>query len=343
MELSRQRQPHISQHYAGSNVILTREQAPIGDSESSTRQTVERMAQHIRNSANDHAVASAARQAAGACKSNRPSDLCSAVFYYLKSRVKFVTDDDLISALHMGQDELELLVSPPVLLRANHPRGDCDDFTMACCAILHELGIKCEIVTIKADQPDPTRWSHVYCCAQTEKGPMILDTSHGDFPGWEAPYFYAKRTWDSRNGRPLRTEGGRTPRRRSGLHGYAKRGMGSDLLFDSPSDTPGMYDSSGNVAANDIPVLNTGGGSPSFSDALTSNLSNIINQGFKTLQLGLVPTGGVLVQGPNGQYTIANQAAVPSSLNLGTSSMNMGTILLIGGGVLVLAMFLGKK
>jgi len=331
--------------------VLTREQAPIADSEASTRQTVERMAQHIRESANDQAVASAARQAAGAAGSNRPSDLCSAVFYYLKSRVHFVTDDDLIAAMNFGRDELELLVSPPVLLRAKQPRGDCDDFTMACCAILSQLGIKCEIVTIKADQPDPGRWSHVYCCAQTEKGPMVLDTSHGDFPGWEAPYFYAKRTWDSRTGRALRTEGGRTPqpRRRTGLHGYAKRGMG-DCAADPISgtlfcdSTPTVSDNSGYTASFPQGTLTTTPTPSSpLSSAFAANLSNIINQGFKTLQLGLTPTGGAIVSGPNGTYTISNQAGLPSSLNLGTSGMGMGTLLLIGGGVLVLAMAMGKK
>jgi hypothetical protein len=338
MELNLQRQPRVPQRYAGSNAILTREQAPA-DSEASTRQTVQRMAEHIRNSANDPAVANAARQAAVACGSNKPSDLCCAVFYYLKSRVKFVTDDDLISSLNMGRDELELLVSPPVLLRANRPRGDCDDFTMACCAMLHELGIPAQIVTIKADQPDPGRWSHVYCCAQTEKGPMILDTSHGDFPGWEAPYFYAKRSWDSRTGQPLRTEGGRTPkpRRRSGLHGYAKRGLGSDVPDFTTNDS---YDYAPMYA----------GGSPGgpvtssidWGGILTKNLPSFINQTFKTIQLGLTPTGGVLVQGPNGQYTISNQAGMPSSLNLGTNSMSMGTILLIGGGVLAVALLMKK-
>ena len=365
--------------------VLSREQAPIGDSEGSTVQTVRKMAEHIRNSAGDPAVAAAARQAARPCGA-RPvaSALCQAVFAFLKSRVRFKTDDDLIALMRIGQDELELLVSPPVLFRHPRPEGDCDDFTMACCALLHELGIQCDIVTVKADQPDPDRWSHVYCCAHTERGPMILDCSHGDFPGWEVPYFYAKRTWDSRTGQRLGDEGARTPRprpRRSGLHGYTKTGMGAVRrrrgMFGlgqvdcdiNPAD-PECTGAGGGIVTDPMTgvtyTLGSGAtssgytasfpqgtlttppaGSSPIANSFAANLTNIINQGFKTLQLGLVPTGGVLVQNANGSYTIANNAAIPAgTLNIGGAQLNIGTILLAGGailGVVLIAGALGKK
>src|SRR5579864_5415861 len=223
--------------------VLTREQASLSDTEASTAQTVQRMAHHISNSAGDAAVQSAARQALNSAggPGAPASARCKGVFYLLKARVRFQTDDQLISLMQLGQDELELLISPPVLLRSKRPVGDCDDFTMLCCALLHELGVSTEIVTVKADQPDPDRWSHVYCSAQTEQGPMILDTSHGDYPGWEVPHYYAKRYWDSRSGAPGRSEGGRVPqpRRRAGLHGYtrARRGMGvGDVCTSTDSD-----------------------------------------------------------------------------------------------------------
>lgn len=348
------RSPHVG------GPVLTREQAPIGDSEASTVQTVRKMAEHIRNSAGDPAVAAVAALIARRAGRGAPaSELARAVFHFLKSRVRFRTDDDLIALMRIGQDELELLVSPPVLFRHPRPEGDCDDFTMACCALLHELGIPAEIVTVKADQPDPDRWSHVYCCAQTERGPMILDTSHGKAPGWEVPYFYAKRTWDSRTGQPIRSEGGRVPeprRRSSGLHGYTSAGWGARRrrskrwgMGDDGSE-PSTTDLTPTFTSNDPYLQNPPAGNmgptsaPSpWAGAFAANLSNIINQGFKTLQLGLVPTGGVLVQGPNGTYTIANNAA-PGSLPLGgTSGMSMGTLLLIGGAVVVVAMVAGKK
>jgi hypothetical protein len=366
--------------------VLTREQAPLNDSEASTVQTVAKMAEHIRNSAGDPAVKWCAHQAAKSCGPGAPaSALARAVFYFLKSRVRFRTDDDLIALMRIGQDELELLVSPPVLLRHPKPEGDCDDFTMACCALLHELGVQADIVTVKADQPDPGRWSHVYCSAQTEQGPMILDTSHGDFPGWEVPYFYQKRTWDSRTGQRIADEGARTPqprRRDSRLHGYTRTGMGAvrrrrglfglgqvdcDLdpanaectgggggVVTDPMTGVTYTLGAGTTASGYTASFPQGtltnppvGSTPSiWGAAFASNLSNIISKGFQTLQLAINPTGGVLVQGPNGQYTIANNSSVPlSSLNLG-AGMNMGTILLAGGailGVVLIAGALGKK
>ncbi len=222
--------------------VLTREQASLSDTEASTAQTVQRMAQHISNSAGDPAVQAVAQQAlksvggAGAPASQR----CRGVFNMIKARVRFQTDDQLISLMQLGQDELELLISPPVLLRSKRPVGDCDDFTMLACALLHELGVETQIVTVKADQPDPDRWSHVYCSAQTEQGPMILDTSHGDYPGWEVPHYYAKRYWDSRSGQVRQSEGARIPQtgRSYGLHGYTRprRGMGATSLHHGPVD-----------------------------------------------------------------------------------------------------------
>ena len=341
--------------------VLTREQAPA-DTEASTAQTVDRMAQHIRNSAGDAAVVWAAHKALASAggENSRASDRCRAVFNFLKAHVRFQTDDQLISLWCLGQDELELLVSPPVLLRSKSPVGDCDDFTMCCCAMLHELGVKTQIVTVKADQPDPDRWSHVYCSAETEQGPMTLDTSHGDYPGWEVPFYYAKRTWDSRTGHPLHSEGARVPqprRRVAGLHGYVRpgrrgmRGMGFTTCATDPStgtencfDTPDLTVTP--TADLNLPgqVLSPGPSTPSpLANAFASNLSNIINKGFQTLQLSLTPTGGYLVQGPNGQYTIANAAgAAPPALNFGSTGIGMGTILLIGGG-LVLLLMVGKK
>jgi hypothetical protein len=339
--------------------LLTREQAPIGDSEAGTSQTVARMAEHIRNSATDDAVRAIAGQALASVggPGAPPSQRCKGVFYLIKARVRFQTDDQLISLMQLGQDELELLISPPVLLRSKRPVGDCDDFTMLCCALLHELGVPTEIVTVKADQPDPDRWSHVYCCAQTEQGPMILDTSHGDYPGWEVPHYYAKRYWDSRSGAPVRSEGGRVPqpRRRTGLHGYtrARRGMGAtDPITGQEVDANGNpIDTSGTIATDpmsgltySLPSAVPSSSAPSpLAAGFAANLSNIINQGFKTLNLSLLPTNGYLVQNANGSYTMANGAA-PNSLNLGTSSLSgMLPILLIGGGLLLVVGMMGKK
>jgi hypothetical protein len=288
--------------------VLSREQAPA-DSESSTRQTVERMAQHVRAAAGDPAVIWAAhealRTAGGPGSSQRAR--CQAVFFWIKAHVRFRTDDALISQLFGEQDQLELLISPPVLLRAASPAGDCDDFTMLCCAMLNELGVPNRICTVKADQPDPDRWSHVYCCA----GGMALDTSHGDFPGWEVPHFYEKRYWDSGTGQAIATEAGSVPkpalpdsfrppafastsgfagigwfggtrqRAAAGLHGLTRRGtphptpgrrrgMGDDTCYDSNGNP---YDCSMGAAATITPVdISTGVAPPGPTGGTVSDV-----------------------------------------------------------------------
>lgn len=350
--------------------VLSREQAQP-DSESSTAQTVQRMAQHVRESAGDPAVVWAAHQALNTAggPSASQSARCKAVFYWLKSHVRFKTDDALIGMLFGERDQLELLISPPVLLRAAKPEGDCDDFTMCACALLNELGVANQIVTVKADQPDPDRWSHVYCCANVGGHKVSLDCSHGDFPGWEVPHYYEKRYWDSGSGQAVASEPGSVPhdvplQRRSarvGLHGLTRRGTPfrrglGDTCIDSdgnPIDCPGDISGTGNAGTNivvpapvttfspppNIPTAPVGSVPSIGSSATPAALSQLLNSGFASLQLALSPAGSVLVQNPNGSYSIQQPNAA------GLTSSSMTTLLYVGGavlGVVLLASLLKK-
>jgi hypothetical protein len=350
--------------------VLSREQAPA-DSESSTRQTVERMAQHVRAAAGDPAVVWAAHEAlrtAGGPGASQQAR-CKAVFFWIKAHVRFRTDDALISQLFGEQDQLELLISPPVLLRAASPAGDCDDFTMLCCAMLNELGVPNRICTVKADQPDPDRWSHVYCCA----GGMALDTSHGDFPGWEVPHFYEKRYWDSGTGQAIATEAGSVPkqvpglsgwtggpgRRRAtvGLHGLTRRGtpypvpgrrhgMG-DACIDSDGN-PIDCDEDGAVAtaATITPVSITA--TPTLMTGPTPTTAQLSQPTYSTSTPTTLTTTGLaqmlnsgfatlqLALSPAGSTLIQNPNGTysiqqPNSLGLTASSMS--SLLWIGGAV----------
>ncbi len=78
---------------------------------------------------------------------------------------------------------------------------------MLTCAMLLCAGIPCEIVTIKADQQDPTRFSHVYCQALLENGKaLVMDCSQGSqhgYPcGWEAPEYFDRKTWGAMQPEP---------------------------------------------------------------------------------------------------------------------------------------------
>jgi hypothetical protein len=349
--------------------VLSREQAPA-DSESSTAQTVERMAQHVRNSAGDPAVVWAAHHALNTAGGPNASQLarCKAVFYWLKSRVRFKTDDALIGMLFGERDQLELLISPPVLLRAAKPEGDCDDFTMCACALLNELGVPNQIVTVKADQPDPDRWSHVYCCANVNGQRVSLDCSHGDFPGWEVPHYYEKRYWDSGTGQAVASEPGSVPSHAPlpgyaavGLHGLTRRGtpfrvpgrrgMGDMCNAADPDYDPAECADLGGVVANAPPVVVPlslptptpvmTGPTPTAAQlsqpiypttttptATPAAISQLLNSGFASLQLALSPAGSVLVQNPNGSYSIQQ----PNAAGLTASSTT--SLLYIGGAVI---------
>ena len=207
----------------------------------------------------DPAVLWAAHQALRTAGGPNASQLarCKAVFYWLKSHVRFKTDDALIGMLFGEQNQLELLIEPRVMLRSATPTGDCDDFTMLACTLLNELGVPNQIVTVKADQPEPDRWSHVYCCATVNGQRLALDCSHGDFPGWEVPQYYEKRYWDSATGQALTSEAGTVPQpsfegisglRAVGLHGLTRRGT----PYPVPGRRRGMgdttcYDADGNA------------------------------------------------------------------------------------------------
>jgi hypothetical protein len=199
-------------------VQVERLQASIDDPDLATQQTIERMCRHIHECANDPAVIGAARTALNSFGAGQPGarNAAWAAFWSIKHTVKFVEDDQLLRGLTPDPPELELLVSPSVMVRSSDPRGDCDDFTMLVCCFLEVLKHPWEIVTVAVDPNEPDRWSHVYAIAVLEDGSrMALDASHGSYPGWEVPTEHILRyqAWD-RSAKPI----ARRPAAR-GLHG----------------------------------------------------------------------------------------------------------------------------
>lgn len=196
-------------------VILQREQTPQGTATPSpvvTEQTVRKMCEHIQGALKDPIVQSVA---ARSHKVRSGADKLSLLWLWVKHHVKFVQDDTLIRQLFNEGGHFELLIAPPVLLRMNPPRGDCDDFTMLICALASLAGFQCGIVTIACDRRRPGEYSHVYGCAvlPSEVSPgrldqvvhgrwwkilVPLDCSHGKHPGWEVPRrdIQRKTVWD---------------------------------------------------------------------------------------------------------------------------------------------------
>lgn len=205
-----------------SPVLISELQADLTNSDISTEQTVRAMAAHIRAALTDPAVQGIAALIGSplAAPMGSRREIAGRVWAWLKQNVRFVTDEEQLERLLGRTDELELLISPPVLLRARVRQGDCDDFTMTACALLLALGCPALIKTFKCDRGEPGRWSHVCAAAVLEDGAVFpVDASHGDYAGWEVPArdVYQSQLWDMRGNKV-----GATMRKRGGLGGYVR-------------------------------------------------------------------------------------------------------------------------
>jgi hypothetical protein len=135
----------------------------------------------------------------------RLDDPITGNFYDVKRKIRFVPDDvtaEPFTSFARGNDIVETLVRPADIRIMNDPQGDCDDFAMTIRARMLALGIPCDFVTVAVDPQDPGRFSHVYAVADCNRGAcgprysgrVPLDASHGDYPGWECPNPYGKRS-----------------------------------------------------------------------------------------------------------------------------------------------------
>ena len=202
-----------------SPVLISERQADYQNTERSTEQTVQEMTRLIRDSIADPEVQRAAASAIAGMGPNSScvaSQIAAAVWAWLKRNIQFVTDEEQLLKLLGRRDELELLISPSVMVRTRPKRGDCDCFTMMGCAMLQCLGVTPLIKTYKCDRQEPWRWAHVCGAALLADGSIFpVDASHGDYPGWEVPAqdTYEFQLWDmggNRVGAPMR----------KGLSGY---------------------------------------------------------------------------------------------------------------------------
>ena len=214
-------------------ITVERYQGDLADQNHATAQTVGLMAEQIRQSAKDPAVQAAARNALLKYSQGRTGAYaaCWAVWWSIRHTLKFVSDDSLLRNIPTpNPPELELLVSPSVMVRSRNPQGDCDDFTMLMCCFLQCLGVPWEIVTVAADPGDAQRWSHVYAVAILEDGrrfPMDVAPPDAKWPGWEVPADHILRyqAWDQ-DGQPVERE--RPIKRMQGyVRGRGWSGMGA--------------------------------------------------------------------------------------------------------------------
>jgi transglutaminase-like putative cysteine protease len=126
------------------------------------------------------------------------ADPVAQVFWWVKSRLRFVHDEDL-AAPWGSADIVEVLIRPRDMYSLDAlRRGDCDDYVMMGAAMLARLGIAVHFVTVAAEPDDPGRFSHVYLAAYPGGVRIPLDASHGPRPGWEVSRVWRRREWPVR-------------------------------------------------------------------------------------------------------------------------------------------------
>jgi transglutaminase-like putative cysteine protease len=111
-------------------------------------------------------------------------------FERVRNAISFQRDE--VSGAGLGgldtSDLIEFIVRPVDMARyidEGVAIGDCDDYSMLCSALLATQGIPTKFCTVAADDRAPDQFSHVYCVAYLDGERIPLDTSHGDYAGWE--------------------------------------------------------------------------------------------------------------------------------------------------------------
>lgn len=209
--------------FSGAVVCVDRLQASP-DHGVATIQTVERMCELVLASRDGPATQATAAYLAG--RSRRPPAVaasgsaragsgepralrrCRAVWWWLRRSMRFVHDQEALASLLNLGDEMELLIQPELVFRMQRPFGDCDDFTMAGCALLLNLGLEAEIVIMAVDPAEPWRWSHVFPQAVLPCGRRFaLDaTPHAQYPGWIVPAWRINKVQEfALDGSPMRS------------------------------------------------------------------------------------------------------------------------------------------
>lgn len=319
----------LSKLPAGWQPIPERIQSSLTDSELSTQQTVAKMCELIREGAADPSIQSIA-QTLGADGSVR--SICWDAFWFCKHKIRFALDESAVLAMFGERNQVDFMMSPPVLLAMKRPAGDCDDFTMLCCALLECRGIPWEIVTLACDRDDPRRWSHVYCRAILPDGRRLaLDPTNGKYLGWQVPRrdVYRWQYWN-RDGQPV---DGPASIRDLRMHAYARRRGVGDIL-DSSGQTPADwgFDIGGSLGSGiDRSTYDPSGGV--WSAAQAGGSTGGFN--WQSLLPSLTKIGGqigTLAVMPRGSYitTDARGNTVVSNTGLPVASSGSGNLIFYG-------------
>lgn len=137
--------------------------------------------------------------AAGVFGGAPTSEVLKRAFDHVRGAIQFHRDDVVGAGLGdaMPDDLVEFIIRPVDMARyvdQGVAIGDCDDFSMYLAALLKTQGVDCKFCTVAADAGAPDQFSHVYVVAYVDGERVPMDASHGQYPGWEVPNRFEKRT-----------------------------------------------------------------------------------------------------------------------------------------------------
>lgn len=312
-------------------------QRPLAEGDPGTADTVREMCRLIDEGASDpeiNRLAIAIVKAAGV----RPLDFEGerrAVYAWIRRNLRYVRDVDGKETLRGARETLTV------------GAGDCDCLTIVTLALLRTLGQRGRIVTIATHPEAPDLFSHVFAEVRDERGRWIpLDTARKNPAYGRGPAgAFRVWAWDPLDGSredvtqtyPFDRRGGGSGRGLFAGLGY----LGAPVSWAQQSRALGLRGPSARRRMR-ARLRGLGDGSSWSSTVLQAlptietGTANIIAAS-RANPINLEPTTS-LTQQPGG--LTAAQASLYGASGLG--SLNMGTLLLLGGGILVV-MLLARK
>ena len=241
---------------------------------------------------------------------------CGLVHQFVQRLMSFTPDEETgerapeirskIEAL--GGQIVEVLIRPLDILSSPTKIGDCDDYSMLAASLLLAGGIPCKFCTVAADGSG--NWSHVYIVAYPDGKRYPLDTSHGEYPGWETERSARRKEWPMMVPYTL----GPLPPGVSGL-------MGSAYLHNRG---PGM--------GGDWTDAIIGWGDTALNFA-----GNILTTHYKVPE---TPPPGTVYRAPDG--TVISTVGAGGVLGTGTGGISTNTLLLAGVGMVGLIILMSS-
>lgn len=127
-------------------------------------------------------------------------DIARLIWYYVHNSITFTEDEETLAKElgYWNDPNQELLIAPEVLISMPIPKGDCDDYSTLVASMLLSVRMPVWFITVAVDEDQPWRFSHVYVKTYLEdEGKfMVMDCSHGSFPGWEtSKHIYRRMEW----------------------------------------------------------------------------------------------------------------------------------------------------